>query len=98
MLFRAGLAEFIAFSTPVAVTRHGQTAGYVTPTQEQPDAGIAALKKAGKTLNGAAAMPAPDPLESIVQLLELDLYQAALQARARRGIAIRDSVTACTCL
>jgi len=49
--FRAGMAEFIASSTPVAVTRHGQTVGYFIPTQGQAEANIAALKKASKTLD-----------------------------------------------
>ena len=49
--FRADLAEYIASSTPVAVTRHGQTVGYFIPTQGQPDADMAALKKASKTLD-----------------------------------------------
>lgn len=49
--FRAGMAGFIASSTPVAVTRHGQTVGYFIPTQGQADADIVALKKAGKTLD-----------------------------------------------
>jgi hypothetical protein len=48
--FRAGMAEFIAASTPVALTRHGQTVGYFIPTQGQAEADIAALKKASKTL------------------------------------------------
>ena len=49
--FRAGMAEYIASSTPVAVTRHGQTVGYFIPTQGNADADIAALKKASKTLD-----------------------------------------------
>jgi antitoxin (DNA-binding transcriptional repressor) of toxin-antitoxin stability system len=49
--FRADLAEYIASSVPVAVTRHGQTVGYFIPTQGQVDADIAALKKASKTLD-----------------------------------------------
>lgn len=49
--FRADLAEYIASSTPVAVTRHGQTVGYFIPTQGQVDADVAALKKASKTLD-----------------------------------------------
>ncbi len=49
--FRADLAEYIASSTPVAVTRHGQTVGYFIPTQGQVDADIAALKKASKILD-----------------------------------------------
>lgn len=49
--FRAGMAEFIASSTPVAVTRHGHTIGYFIPTQGEVDADISALKKASKTLD-----------------------------------------------
>ena len=49
--FRADLAEYIASSTPVAVTRHGQTVGYFIPTHGQVEADIAALKKASKTLD-----------------------------------------------
>ena len=49
--FRADLAGYIASSTPVAVTRHGQTVGYFIPTQGQADADIAALKSASKALN-----------------------------------------------
>lgn len=49
--FRADLAEYIASSTPVAVTRHGQTVGYFIPTQGHADADIAALKKASSTLD-----------------------------------------------
>lgn len=49
--FRAGMAEFIASSKPVAVTRHGHTIGYFIPTHGQGDADVAALKKASKTLD-----------------------------------------------
>jgi antitoxin (DNA-binding transcriptional repressor) of toxin-antitoxin stability system len=49
--FRADLAEYIASSTPVAVTRHGQTVGYFIPTQGQVEADLSALKKASKILD-----------------------------------------------
>jgi len=49
--FRAGMAEFIASNTPVAVTRHGQTIGYFIPTHGQAEADLASLKKASKTLD-----------------------------------------------
>jgi antitoxin (DNA-binding transcriptional repressor) of toxin-antitoxin stability system len=49
--FRADLAEYIASSTPVAVTRHGQTVGYFIPTHGQVEGNLAALKKASKTLD-----------------------------------------------
>ena len=45
------MAEYIASSTPVAVTQHGQTVGYFIPTQGNADADIAALNKASKTLD-----------------------------------------------
>ena len=48
--FRSDLAEYIASSTPVAVTRHGQTVGYFIPTHGQVEADLSALKKASKTL------------------------------------------------
>ena len=49
--FRADLAGYIASSTPVAVTRHGQTIGYFIPAQVQIAADLVALKKASKTLD-----------------------------------------------
>ncbi|SDI70466.1 prevent-host-death protein [Paraburkholderia phenazinium] len=49
--FRADLAEYIAASTPVAVTRHGQTVGYFIPAHGQSEGDVAALKKASKTLD-----------------------------------------------
>jgi hypothetical protein len=58
--FRAGMAEFIASSTPVAVTRHGQTIGYFIPTHGQAEADIASLKKASKTLDRLLAAKSID--------------------------------------
>lgn len=49
--FRADLAEYIAASTPVAVTRHGQTVGYFIPAHGQDEGQRAALKKASKALD-----------------------------------------------
>jgi antitoxin (DNA-binding transcriptional repressor) of toxin-antitoxin stability system len=63
--FRADLAEYIASSVPVAVTRHGQTVGYFIPTQGQVDADIAALKKASKTLDQMLAAQGVD-VEAVV--------------------------------
>ena len=63
--FRADMAEYIALSTPVAVTRHGQTVGYFIPTQGQVEADIAALKKACKTLDKLLAAQGAD-VESVV--------------------------------
>lgn len=58
--FRAGMAEFIASSTPVAVTRHGQTIGYFIPTHGQAEADVATLKKASKTLDRLVAAKGVD--------------------------------------
>ena len=63
--FRADMAEYIASSTPVAVTRHGQTVGYFIPTQGQVDADIAALKKASQTLDKLLASREVD-IEAVV--------------------------------
>jgi hypothetical protein len=58
--FRADLAEYIASSKPVAVTRHGQTVGYFIPTHGQVDADVAALRKASKVLDQLLAEHAVD--------------------------------------
>ena len=63
--FRSDLAEYIASSTPVAVTRHGQTVGYFIPTQGQGEADLAALKKASKTLDKLLEAQSVD-VESVV--------------------------------
>lgn len=63
--FRADLAEYIASSVPVAVTRHGQTVGYFIPTQGQLDTDIAALKKASNTLEELLAFQQLD-IEAVV--------------------------------
>jgi hypothetical protein len=63
--FRAGMAEFIASSTPVAVTRHGQTIGYFIPTHGQAEADVASLKKASKTLDRLLAAKSVD-VDSVV--------------------------------
>ena len=63
--FRAGMAEFIASSTPVAVTRHGQTIGYFIPTHGQAEADVASLKKASKTLDRLLAAKRVD-VEAVV--------------------------------
>lgn len=65
--FRAGMAEYIASSTPVAVTRHGQTVGYFIPTHGSADADIAALKKASKTLDRLLAAQRVDVEEVVTE-------------------------------
>ena len=58
--FRAGLADYIASDTPVAVTRHGQTVGYFIPTNGQADADLDTLKKAAAELDRLLASQAVD--------------------------------------
>lgn len=77
--FRADLAEYIASSTPVAVTRHGQTVGYFIPTQGRVDADLAALKEASKTLDQMLAAQGVD-----VDALVADFKAVRKQAKPRR--------------
>lgn len=58
--FRAGLSEYIASDTPVAVTRHGQTVGFFIPTHGKAEADVAALKKAAAELDRLLAAHAVD--------------------------------------
>jgi hypothetical protein len=61
--FRAGLAEYIASDTAVAVTRHGQTVGYFIPTHGQAEADLAALRKAAMELDRLLAARSVDSEE-----------------------------------
>ena len=84
--FRAGLAEYIASSTPVAVTRHGQTVGYFIPTQGHADADIAALKKASKTLDHLLAAQGVD-VEEVVAEFKVARKQASPRKKPRAKAA-----------
>jgi antitoxin (DNA-binding transcriptional repressor) of toxin-antitoxin stability system len=76
--FRADLAEYIASSVPVAVTRHGQTVGYFIPTQGQDDAHLAALKKASQNLDRLLATSNIDAEELVAS------FKAARKGAAQR--------------
>ncbi|MFA5496470.1 MAG: hypothetical protein WC247_17015 [Porticoccaceae bacterium] len=76
--FRASLAKYIKSSTPVAITRHGQTAGYFIPTQGQSEAELAALKQAGKTLDELLARR-----EVNTEAVVADFKKACKQAPAK---------------
>ena len=84
--FRAGMAEFIASSTPVAVTRHGQTVGYFIPTHGQVDADIAALKKASKTLDRLLAAQGVD-FEEVVAEFKAVRKPASLRKKPKPAAA-----------
>jgi len=50
--FRENLASYIESSTPVAITRHGQTVGFYVPARRKPQqADLDALRKAGEQLD-----------------------------------------------
>lgn len=53
--FRAGLADYIASATPVAVTRHGQTVGWFIPTPATREAEVASLRTAAAALDALLA-------------------------------------------
>ena len=76
--FRAGLAEYIASDTPVAITRHGQTVGYFIPTHGQADADLASLKKAAAELDRLLAAKSVDVDEVAAE------FKAARKAGAAR--------------
>jgi hypothetical protein len=82
--FRSDMALYIASSTPVAVTRHGQTIGYFIPTQGQAGADIAALKKASKTLDRLITAQGVDVDEVVADFKALRSKAAApKKARAK---------------
>ncbi len=84
--FRTGLAEYIASSTPVAVTRHGQTVGYFIPTHGQADADIAALKSASRALERMLATQSVES-EDIVADFKAARKEAAGRAKTRSKAA-----------
>ncbi|MFA5495096.1 MAG: hypothetical protein WC247_09995 [Porticoccaceae bacterium] len=76
--FRASLAEYIESSTPVAITRHGQTVGYFIPARGQDEAELAALKQASKVLDELLVRHEVDT-EAVVA----DFKQARQQAQGK---------------
>lgn len=79
--FRADLAEYIAASTPVAVTRHGQTVGFFIPTHGQVEGEILALKKAGKEL------------DKLLEAQSIDVEDVVADFKAERKKAIPSKKT-----
>ena len=65
--FRADLAGFIASSTPVAVTRHGQTVGYFIPTQGEQTNALATLHQAGQMLDAMLASASVEVEEVVTE-------------------------------
>jgi len=84
--FRSDLAEYIASSTPVAVTRHGQTVGYFIPTHGQVEADIAALKKASKALDKLLDAQGVD-IEAVVADFKATRRQVSAPAKRTKSKA-----------
>ena len=84
--FRAGMADFIASSTPVAVTRHGQTIGYFIPTHGQAEADVASLKKASKTLDRLLAAKSVDE-DAVVADFKAARKQAGAPKKSKPVVA-----------
>ncbi len=54
--FRSHLAQYAGASSPIVVTRHGETVGYYIPARPNPDkAEIDALKEAASRLDALLA-------------------------------------------
>ena len=54
--FRENLASYIESSTPVAITRHGETVGFYVPARrKRQQADLDALRKAGEQLHALIA-------------------------------------------
>ena len=75
--FRSGLADFIAASAPVAITRHGQTVGYFIPAHGHDEAELAALKQASQTLDEMLAFHQVD-----AEAVAAEFKQAHKRSRA----------------
>ena len=84
--FRSDLAEYIASSTPVAVTRHGQTVGYFIPTLGQAEADLVALKKASKTLDKLLEAQGVD-VESVIAEFKAARKRVSAPAKKLRANA-----------
>lgn len=84
--FRADLAEYIAGSDPVAITRHGQTVGYFIPTQAEDGAHLLALQKASKTLDQLLAKQGID-VETIISDFKNARKQTSTRKKSRTKIA-----------
>jgi antitoxin (DNA-binding transcriptional repressor) of toxin-antitoxin stability system len=77
--FRENLASYIESSTPVAITRHGETVGFYVPARRKREqADLEALRKAGEQLDAmiAAAGTTEDEL--------VEDFKAARRNRVRK--------------
>ena len=65
--FRAGLADYIEAAEPVAVTRHGVTVGWFTPTPVDHAAQMAFLRSAASVLDAMLSEQGVDAEEVVAE-------------------------------
>jgi hypothetical protein len=83
--FRADMADYIASSTPVAITRHGHTIGFFIPTPAHADADVSALRTAGQALDKLLAKEGVD-VEGVVADFKTARKPKAPATRKKLGV------------
>jgi antitoxin (DNA-binding transcriptional repressor) of toxin-antitoxin stability system len=83
--FRAGLPEYIASSTAVAITDHGQTVGYFIPAEKYGESDIAALRKAGEAFDQSIGAKGIDIEEAVA---EFDALRKKANPRKKSGAKV----------
>ncbi len=76
--FRAGLADYVDADARVAVSRHGQTVGYLIPVKRDRSADVATLKAAGEKLDALLRLE-----ESEVDAAVEDFKQVRREAKKK---------------
>lgn len=70
--FRSHLAQYAGASSPVVITRHGETIGYYIPAKPSPDkAEIDALKEAASRLDALLAEAGVSEEEMLTEFRKL---------------------------
>ena len=70
--FREKLSTFLESSTPVAITRHGETVGFYLPARrKRKEADLAALRRAGEQLDALIAAAGATEDELVEDFKEL---------------------------
>ena len=70
--FRSHLAQYAGASSPIVVTRHGETVGYYIPARPSPDkAEIDALKEAASRLDSLLAQAGVNEEDMLAEFRKL---------------------------
>jgi len=78
--FRERLSSFLGSSTPVAITRHGETVGFYIPARrKRREADLEALRRAGEQLDALIAAAGASEDELVEDFKEL--RRATLRAK-----------------